>query len=240
MIFTGGQNPSYNEAMRPDELIQKIAATIAEIQTPYPLRVAVDGVDAAGKTYFAEALADSLAFSQRQVIRASVDGFHHPKAIRRRLGSHSPEGFYRHSYNYPALIENLLAPLSPNGNRRVRTAVFDLHRDQPVQKPWLTAEKDAILIVDGIFLLRKALLPYWDLKIYLHADFANTVPRGVARDQQQHGSKEATIRRYQQRYVPGQKIYIEEARPLDKADILIDNNILDNPKIIRFLVKAQN
>lgn len=240
MIITGGQNPSYNKAMRQDELIQEIAKTIAEIPTPYPLRVAVDGVDAAGKTCFAEALADSLAFTHRQVIRASVDGFHHPKAIRRRLGSLSPEGFYQHSYNYPALIENLLAPLSPNGNRRVRTAVFDLHRDLPVKKPWLTAEKDAILIVDGIFLLREILFPYWDFKIYLHANFANTVPRGVVRDQQQLGSKEEAIRRYQQRYVPGQKIYLEEARPLDKADILIDNNILDNPKIIRGFVKAQN
>ena len=225
--------------MKREALLHEISKIIAQIRAPHPRRIAVDGVDASGKTVFADALADSLAFTQCQVIRASVDGFHHPKAIRRQKGSLSPEGFYRDSYNYPALIENLLAPLSPGGDRRYRIAVFDLYGDRPIQMPWETAKKDAILIVDGIFLLRETLLPYWDFKIYLHTDFVHSVPRGVARDQQLLGSKERALLRYQQRYVPGQKIYLAEARPLDKADILIDNNILDEPEIIYHPVKAK-
>lgn len=227
----------YNKHMDRDTLMKRIAGKIADIPTSQPLRVGVDGVDASGKTVFADALADSLAFTQRQVIRASVDGFHLPRAIRRRKGSLSPEGFFRESFNYPALIENLLKPLSPQGNRQYRTAVFDLHADRPVEMPWQTAPKDAILVIDGIFLFRQILLPYWDVKIYLHADFSQSVPRGIARDQQQIGSRQETARRYQQRYVPGQKIYLAETHPLDKADILIDNNILEDPEIIRCSVK---
>jgi len=45
-------------------------------------------------------------------------------------------------------------------------------------------------------------------------------------------SREEAQRRYEQRYIPGQKIYLQEACPLDKADILIDNNNLDDPEII--------
>lgn len=221
------------EDMKRENLIREIAEGIAELPTAHPLRVGVDGVDASGKTRFADQLADALAFTQRQVIRASVDGFHQPRAIRRQKGSLSPEGFYQDSYQYQALIANLLLPLSPMGNRRYRTAVFDLHQDRPIQTPWQTADKDAILIFDGIFLQRQLLLPFWDLKIYLHAEFANTVLRGVARDQQHLGSREAAVRRYEQRYVPGQKIYLNEARPLDKADILIENNILHDPEIIK-------
>ena len=226
--------------MKREDLINEISKRIAQIPSPHPLRIAVDGVDASGKTVFSNALAEALTFTQRQVIRASVDGFHQPKTIRRRKGSLSPEGFYQDSYNYPAFIENLLAPLSPGGNLRYRTAVFDLEGDRPIQTPFLTAEKDAILIVDGIFLLREILLPYWDLKIYLHADFAHSVPRGVARDQRLLGSKEKAVLRYQQRYVPGQKLYLAEANPLDKADILIDNNILECPEIINRPEKAKN
>jgi uridine kinase len=232
MINSADQNERYNKNMKQEALITEISKIITQILAQHPLRVAVDGVDASGKTVFADALSEALTFTQRQVIRASVDGFHHPKAIRRQKGPLSPEGFYRDSYNYPALIENLLAPLSPGGDRHYRTAVFDLYGDRPIQTPWQTAEKDAILIVDGIFLLRETLLPYWDFKIYLHTDFIHSVPRGVARDQRLLGSKEEANLRYQQRYVPGQKIYLAEARPLDKADILIDNNILDNPEII--------
>jgi len=240
MILQEGLNESYNWYMKQKDLMHKIANFITEQPATSPLRVAVDGVDASGKTVYANELAVALASTQRQVIRASVDGFHLPKAVRRRKGSLSPEGFYRDSYNYPALIENLLNPLTPNGDRRFRTAVFDLQRDRPVQTPWQTAEKDAILIFDGIFLFREILLPYWDLKIYLHADFATTVKRGIARDHQLIGSREAAAHRYQQRYVPGQKIYLEEARPLDKADILIDNNILEEPEIIKYPAKSRD
>jgi uridine kinase len=52
------------------------------------------------------------------VIRASVDGFHHPREIRYRLGRDSPEGFYRDSYDLDALQRELLDPLSPGGSRR--------------------------------------------------------------------------------------------------------------------------
>jgi uridine kinase len=240
IIITGKENERYNRIMNRDKMIQEIATTLAAIRAAHPLRVAVDGVDASGKTRFADELALALAFSQRQVIRASVDGFHQPSVVRRQKGALSPEGFYQDSYNYPAFISNLLSPLSPNGNRRYRTAVFDLHQDRPIQTPWQNAADDAILIVDGIFLLRNSLLPFWDIRIYLHAEFANTVPRGAARDQQHLGSHEEAARRYWQRYVPGQKIYFKESHPLDKADILIDNNNLDDPEIIRNLIKTTN
>jgi uridine kinase len=45
-------------------------------------RVAIDGVDGAGKTYFADELAEVLGASGRSVIRASVDGFDNPRSIR--------------------------------------------------------------------------------------------------------------------------------------------------------------
>ena len=214
-------------------VIQFLTEIILEIPQPHPLRVAIDGVDAAGKTSLAQELALHLKSQHRQVILASVDGFHQPKVIRRQAGDLSPEGFYRDSYNYEALIENLLAPLGQDGNRRYRTAVFDVQSDQPVETPIQTADLDAILLMDGIFLLRPLLLPFWDLTIFLQADFDTTVSRGIERDSPILGSVEEAQKRYAERYVPGQKIYLNEARPMDKADIVIDNNDLRHPRIIR-------
>ena len=56
-------------------------------------RVAIDGVDGAGKTTLANELAPRLELEGRPVIRASVDGFHNPRIVRYRLGKTSPEGF---------------------------------------------------------------------------------------------------------------------------------------------------
>ncbi len=49
-----------------------------------PVLVAVDGPDGAGKTTFADALAE--AAPERTVVRGSLDDFHHPQAHRHAEG----------------------------------------------------------------------------------------------------------------------------------------------------------
>src|SRR5918994_1676380 len=44
--------------------------------------VAVDGIDGAGKTTFADGLAEVFAEAGSAVYRASIDGFHRPRAER--------------------------------------------------------------------------------------------------------------------------------------------------------------
>jgi uridine kinase len=219
--------------MMRSELIQLLAEMILKVKVDHPLRVAIDGVDASGKTTLADELSQVMLEANRQIIRASVDNFHNPQHIRRRRGELSPEGFYYDSYNYDALEEVLLKPLGPNGDRRYRTAVFDLHQDQPLDVPAKKAAQDAVLLIDGIFLLRPRLMPFWDLALYLDADYTHTVARGVRRDAEFYGSPGEAAQRYQERYVPGQKLYHQQANPLDKADILIDNNDLEAPDFIR-------
>ena len=83
----------------------------------------MDGPDAAGKTTLAAELAGRLA-GKRDVIRASIDGFHRPRAQRYRRGDLSPEGAYHDTFDYGAVRAVLLDPLGPGGSRRYRTAVF--------------------------------------------------------------------------------------------------------------------
>ena len=89
------------------------------------------------------------------------------------------------------------------------------------------------MLIDGIFLLRPLLLPYWDLTIHLEVNFEKSRERGINRDAELLGSKEEALLRYQKRYIPGQKLYLREAHPLDKADILIDNCNLETPQLLR-------
>jgi pantothenate kinase-related protein Tda10 len=70
-----------------EQLLQIIAAKIAGLPATSVARVAVDGVDGAGKTTFADELAACLVTCGRQIIRASVDGFHNPRAIRYRISA---------------------------------------------------------------------------------------------------------------------------------------------------------
>lgn len=114
------------------EVLDELVARLPPSSGRGVLRVAIDGVDGAGKTHLADELAELLSASGRSTIRASVDGFHNPRAIRYRRGRDSPEGFFLDSYDYDGLKAALLDPLSPTGTKRYRVAIFDHRSDEPV------------------------------------------------------------------------------------------------------------
>lgn len=149
------------------QILEELVCRILRIRQPHPLRVAIDGPDAAGKTTLAEELSALLQAHGRHIIRASIDGFHNPARIRYRLGDASPEGYYYDSFNYRALIEYLLIPLGPGGSRQYRPAVFDYRTDSEVQIPIQAAEVNTVLLFDGVFLLRAELCEYWDFTVSL-------------------------------------------------------------------------
>jgi uridine kinase len=213
------------------DLIRNLAGAVCDVVRDHPTRVAFDGVDAAGKTTLAGEVATALEDCGRQIIRASIDGFHNPRVVRRR--DDSAEGYFRSSFNYAALIDSLLAPLGPNGSRMFRRAVFDLRADAEVVVEQEIAAPNAILLLDGVFLLRHELRGYWDLAIFVEADFATTVARAEVRDSKLFGNASAVRQRYESRYVPGQKLYLEQEQPKDCADFVVINNSFDNPRLER-------
>jgi uridine kinase len=213
------------------QMLEAIAQRIAQIKRPHPLRVAIDGVDAAGKTTLADELVAPLRSRGLPVIRASIDGFHNPARRRHRRGALSPEGYYHDSFNYQALITLLLAPLGPGGSRRYCPAFFDYRTESETQLPRQIAPDNAILLFDGIFLLRPELVNYWDFSIFVHADFAEIIRRAVQRDIAHFGYLAELRQRYEQRYIPGQKLYLDTCRPQERADLVVDNNRPLQPRL---------
>jgi uridine kinase len=217
-------------------VIEQLAEIIAGIKMDHPVRVAVDGVDAAGKTMLADELAASLKALGKIVIRASVDGFHHPRAVRYKRGPESPEGYYLDSFCNDTILDELLHPLGPGGTLYYRTRVYDIRAEKPVLEQPQMAPSDAVLLFDGVFLLRSELIDHWDFKIFVDVDFSTSVQRALNRDAPQ-GTGEFVVdilrMRYYRRYVSGQQIYIQEVCPKQKADVVLDNNHLDFPKMMK-------
>ena len=217
--------------MKRSDLIRDLVGAICDVVRDRPTRVAFDGIDAAGKTTLSNEVAIALDNCGRQIVRASIDGFHNPKIVRRR--DDSAEGYFRCSFNYPALIDSLLAPLGPNGSRAFRRAVFDFRADAEVDAAQEVAAPNAILLFDGVFLLRHELRGYWDLAIFVEADFATAIARAEVRDRELFGDATAIRQRYESRYVPGQKLYLEQEQPKHFADFWVINNSFDNPHLER-------
>ncbi|MBU1019231.1 MAG: hypothetical protein ABII07_05465 [Patescibacteria group bacterium] len=218
--------------MKQEELLKILTKNILNAKRDHPVRVCIDGVDASGKTTLADSLAIELQ-KHRPVIRVSIDGFHNPKEIRYQKGRNSPVGYYMDTTDYEAFINAVLKPLGPNGNLQYKTAVFDFIKNSKVDSPVLEAEESSILLMDGVFLLRPELVDYWDLKIFVDVDFKITVKRASKRDGYYLGEEHEIFEKYEQRYVPGQKIYFKDANPKEKADIIIDNSNFENPLITK-------
>lgn len=218
-----------------DRLTELIAGSAADAAHD-TVRVAIDGPDTAGKTTMADELADALR-GRRAVIRAGIDGFHRPRVERVRRGELSPDGYFADSFDNDAVIANLLAPLGVGGDRRYRTAVFDYRADQPVTAGTRQAPPDAVLLFDGVFLLRPELRPYWDVSIFLEVGADEILRRAVDRDGELFGGDEVTRLRYTSRYLPGQRLYREQARPADVADIVLNHEDPANPVVLRWDVR---
>lgn len=54
----------------------------------------------------------------------------------------------------------------------------------------------------------------------------------MERDLGLFGTDDDVLRQYEQRYIPGQKMYLEECQPKQRASVIIDNNDPNNPVIV--------
>ena len=210
-------------------VLEQLAARIAAEWREHPLRVAIDGRDAAGKTTLADELAPLVERRGRPVVRASIDGFHRPRAERYRRGRESAAGYYLDSFDYDAVRRELLLPLGPGGSRRYRTAVFDVRSDEPAVAHPQTAPEDAVALVDGIFLCRPELDDLWDFRVFVHVEHEEAKQHDAARDRAGLAADFDLL--YETRYAPGQQLYFDAVEPRLRADAVVDNSDLDAPRL---------
>ncbi|WP_223695111.1 uridine kinase [Leifsonia poae] len=181
--------------------------------------VAVDGIDGAGKTSFADDLAAVFREAGHDAYRASMADFHRPRADRWRLGRESPETFYRDSFDYVTFRRVLVDPFRLAGSAGFQTAAFDVRRDAPIESRWVTAPADAVLIVDGVFLVRPELRGLWNYSILLEVPWDEAYARLAERDGVDPDPDALSNVRYRE----GQELYFAEADPRQWASALVDN-----------------
>lgn len=214
------------------EALTELAEIVLTVERPHPVRVAIDGCSAAGKTTLADELADVLrARTDREIIRAGIDYFKRAPELRTAYPIESPDSYYRDTWDHDSIRERLLIPLGPDGDRQYVAAVREASARAMSDIPVLTASPDAVLVADGGFLQVPALVDHWDLRIYLYVGWDVVLRRGAARDQAWMESLAAAEERYRTRYIPGERMYVDEVQPRSRAQIVVDNEDPANPTL---------
>ena len=221
----------------------KIADAIDKLPKDRPLRIAVNGRIASGKTALACELANELKQKKCCVWQVGVDAFHNPRAVRYRQGRNSSRGYYEDAYDLDALRRVLLEPLGKppmnSGNTwQVRTATLDLDMDTPIDTPFEVMNAGDIVIVDGSFLLVPKLRMMWDYVIFIDVARDIGAERGAIRDAAKLDGVEESRRLHDERYQAACDIYLEENEPQKIADVVFDNSIFENPTL-RFVPETK-
>jgi uridine kinase len=211
------------------ELISEIANRISNLKLLHPVRVGVSGITASGKTTLANELEKELRDRKKNVVRTSIDHFHNPRIIRYRQGKESAIGYYEDAHDYNSFKQKLLNPLGPNGDLYYQTISLDLEKDVSVSPEVKIANKDTIFIIDGTFLFKEDLRDLFDFKIFVNTDFEFARKRGAKREEQAFGSYEKAEEIFLKRYHAASKLYLEQHLPQLNADVVINNNDINNP-----------
>ncbi|WP_188136009.1 gamma-glutamylcyclotransferase [Lentzea indica] len=213
-----------------DRVLGRIADHLVSVRPGHPLRVAVDGITAAGKTTLARELAAAVVSRGRPAVHLSMDGFHNPRAVRHRMGRDSADGYYADAYDFVSFSRLVLEPLGPDGDRKYRQRIIDLPSDTPIDEPQVLAPEDLVLVVDGSFLQRELV---WDEVVFVDTPFDVARDRGTRRDTELLGGLDQAQRAFDQRYHAASRRYLDEVGPAARASVVLGNSDVANPVLRR-------
>lgn len=216
------------------DLLDYLAEAVIRLHANEPTLVAIDGRSAAGKTTLADELAAKLSETGRPALRSSLDDFHPPgHKYRSSQRRYTPTTYYAEGYDYAAFRQCVLEPSRQGGSRRCQLALWDSLNDLPFAEEWIDVPNDAVVIVDGVLLLRSDLRHYWDYAIWVHIDWQTMLERAARRDVAWIGDAEIVVERYRTFWIPMHELYEADANSMALANIIVDNQYPETPDLIK-------
>jgi uridine kinase len=203
------------------ELVAEIGRRHTELGGSRALLVALSGIDGSGKGWMARRAAERLATAGLRVASLGVDLWLNLPPV--RFSAERPaEQFYQHSLRLDALLTRALLPLR---DTRALDLAFDATEETATAyrpERWQYSNIEVVL-VEGIFLLKRGLRPHYDLAVWLDCSFETALERALARGQEGLPPGE-TIRAYETIYFPAQRLHAERDDPRGGADLVVPND----------------
>lgn len=205
--------------------ISDLVAAVVNRYEAHQLRtaftVAVSGIDAAGKGYISRLLQDALREKGYHTVLINADPWQNPVSIRLQK-ENAAANLYEHIFRWDDLFQQLIVPLRKNKSIFLETK--GIRTDADIYYPLLYDISNIdIMLVEGVFLLKRQYLSYFDLKIWVYCSFETGMQRAIQRNAEQL-DEEALLHDYHTFYYPAQQYHFEKDDPAGNADLVFDNN----------------
>jgi uridine kinase len=182
--------------------------------------VGISGIDASGKGYVSGRLASRLKNAGQRVALINVDGWlnlPHVRFSKLNAGEH----FYRNALRLGEMFDRLILPIKHN--RRVDlTMQFAEEMATAFRSHNYALEDIDVILLEGIFIFKRELVPHFDLKIWIECSFETALRRAVVRGQEDLSPAD-TIAAYETIYFPAQRHHLKVDNPVAAADAIYAN-----------------
>lgn len=180
--------------------------------------VGIDGLGGAGKSTVSEELYKLFREGNYSIEILHIDDFIHPKAVRYNDSYAEWECYYNLQWRYDYLINRVIMPIK-RGDFNAPIELYDKDNDTYYLKE-TAVPSGSIVIIEGIFLQREELRDVFDFMIYIDIPEAIRLERVLERDGY-IGDKEQIKAKYNNRYFPAERHYVETCSPSDRADYVV-------------------
>lgn len=165
--------------------------------------VALSGRDCTGKSTLAANVRGQLSDLGLSVNLLSIDTFLIPRHLRAPKTSEFID-YFENAFDYDSLVETL---------ESIRGNTPSINAKGVVVKP------QDVVLVEGVFLLRKELCQWWNLRVWIETETSAIMKRAIKRDKEYFGDEESVRRVYENRCLPAQDYHIQRDMPKQNADI---------------------
>src|SRR5436189_3966432 len=200
-------------------LASKIVATRASKSAEQTVLVGISGIDASGKGFITEKIAQQLQEAGWRVATINADDWLNLPEVcmsRRSPGKH----FYEHAMRFDEMFDQLIVPLKEN--RAVSFVADCADAKGNRRKHRYEFRKIDIVLLEGIFLLKRAYREHFDLTAWVECPFDIALERAIERGQEGLPPAE-TVKAFETIYFPAQRIHFTRDNPQGAADFIIQN-----------------
>ena len=193
------------------EVAQHIIATPS---THKQQLIAIDGGGGAGKSTFAQHVQQALPGS----VIVAIDTFYKPPQLRVPVESFAEPN---PNFDWDRFEQSILKAVENGEPLQYQTYDF---QEGSLTGDIVEIPSDATIIVEGVWSMQSAFLPYYDFCIWLEAPAAFRLERGVARD------GEALRVVWEEEWIPIDETYKAIEEPHLHADVIVDSYASDFTK----------
>src|SRR5205814_5921675 len=207
-----------------DLLASKIVATRTEKSAEQAVLVGISGIDAGGKGFITEKIAQRLQESGWRVATINADDWLNLPEV--CLSRHKPaEHFYEHAMCFDEMFDRLIVPLKENRAVSIVADCADAKGNR--RKHSYEFRRIDIVLLEGIFLLKCAYREHFDLTAWVECPFDIALERAIERGQEGLPRAEA-VKAFEIIYFPAQRIHFARYNTQRAADFIVQNGPLTN------------